>query len=305
MTGGYVDLQVNGYGGVDFNRDGLTAGDLHRACRLLREHGTARVLATVITERLPVMCDRLARLRTLREQDALARDVIAGFHVEGPFLNETPGFRGAHPADAVVPATEDAADRLVEAGGGLVRLVTLAPERDAGLRVTRRLVGQGVRVAAGHCDPSLDQLRAAADAGLSLFTHLGNGCPMQTNRHDNVVQRVLSLSHRITPCFIADGVHVPLFALGNYLKVAGFDRCVVVTDCMAAAGLGPGKYTLSRWEVVVGDDLAARAPDGSHLVGSAMTMPQNAANLSAGLGLSGADVRRLLVTNPARILDAP
>ncbi|MDB5327268.1 MAG: N-acetylglucosamine 6-phosphate deacetylase, partial [Phycisphaerales bacterium] len=196
----------------------------------------------------------------------------------------------------------ESAKQLLDAAGGMTRLVTLAPERDARSAVIRYLVDQNVAVAAGHCDPTLDELNAACDAGLSLFTHLGNGCPMQMARHDNIIQRALSLSDRLTLCFIADGVHVPLFALKNYLRVAGLDRCLVVTDAIAAAGLGPGRYTLSRWEVNVGSDLAARAPDGSHLVGSAMTMAQNSANLANGVGLSADDVHRLLVANPARIL---
>ena len=295
----YFDIQVNGYGGVDFNVDDLSPDSLHEACAALARDGVAGCLATFITEHAPRMASRIARLVALRERDDVARRVIAGLHVEGPFLNEQPGYRGAHPADAIVPADVDVAARLIDAGGGLIRLTTLAPERDAGLAVTRWLAARGVAVAAGHCDPTLDELRAALDAGLTLFTHLGNACPMALPRHDNVIQRALSLSDRLTCCFIADGVHVPTFALKNYLKVAGVDRCCVVTDAMSAAGLGPGRYRLSRWEVIVGDDLAARAPDGSHLIGSAMTMPQNAANLRA-IGLDEVDVRALLVDNPRR-----
>ena len=274
---------------------------MHAACVALRRDGVGGVLATIITEHVPTMCARLRRLAELRTADELATQLIAGFHVEGPFLNETPGYRGAHPVDAIRPADLDVAKRLIDAGDGLVRLVTLAPERDAGLRVTSWLASQNIKVAAGHCDPSLDELQASLDAGLTLFTHLGNGCPMQLPRHDNIIQRALSFSDRLTCCFIADGVHVPMFALRNYLKAAGLDRCCVVTDAISAAGLGPGKYRLSRWEVVVGDDLAARAPDGSHLVGSAMTMPQNRANLLK-LGLTDGDCNALLVDNPRRAM---
>jgi N-acetylglucosamine-6-phosphate deacetylase len=295
---GYVDLQVNGYAGVDFNVDDLSADALHLACERMRADGVANALATIITEHVPVMCARIARLATLRAADPLVAAMIPAIHVEGPFINESPGYRGAHPADAIRPADLDAAKQLVDAGDGLVRLVTLAPERDADLRVTRWLTGHNVRVAAGHCDPSLDQLTAAIDAGLSLFTHLGNGCPMQLPRHDNIVQRALSLSDRLWHCFIADGVHVPPMALRNYLRCAGVDRCVIVSDAMAAAGLGPGRYRLSRWDVVVGDDLAARAPDGSHLVGAAMSVRQNVAVLTGRLGLTAAQCRVLTVDNP-------
>ena len=298
---GYFDLQVNGYAGVDFNGDDLTADGLNAACIALDRHGVGGILATIITEDIPRMCARLRRVVALREENELARRIIAGLHVEGPFLNETPGYRGAHPVDAIRPAGLDAAKELIDAGAGLVRLMTLAPERDHGQQVTSWLASQQIAVSAGHCDPTLDELHAAIDAGLTLFTHLGNGCPMQLPRHDNIIQRALSLSDRLTCCFIADGVHVPMFALRNYLRCAGVDRCCIVTDAMSAAGLGPGRYRLSRWEVVVGDDFAARAPDGSHLVGSAMTMPQNLANLKR-LGLSEAECHALLVSNPLRVL---
>lgn len=299
---GYVDLQVNGYGGVDFNQDDLSAEALHRACQRLEADGVQGILATIITDHVDAMVARLKRLVSLRAADPLAGRLITGLHIEGPFLNETPGYRGAHPADAIRPGDPDAAQRLLAAGGGLVRLFTLAPERDPGLRVTRLLTGAGVAISAGHTDATRDELRAATDAGLSLFTHLGNGCPQQMPRHDNIIQRALSLADRLTLCFIADGVHVPFFALGNYLRCAGIDRCLIVTDAMAAAGLGAGTYRLGRWEVSVGDDLAAWAPDRSHLVGSAGTMARSERNLRQHLGLSAGDCDRLLRDNPRHIL---
>jgi N-acetylglucosamine-6-phosphate deacetylase len=300
MSGGtgYFDLQVNGYGGVDFNKEGLTAEELHRACVRLEADGVEGFLATIITEQLDLMCGRLAALAALRERDPLAKRLIAGLHVEGPFINEADGYRGAHPRDAVRPAGVDAMSRLLDAAGGLTRIVTLAPERDANFAVTRLLSAHGIVVSAGHCDPTLDQLRAAIDAGVTMFTHLGNGCPMQMHRHDNIVQRVLSLTERLWLCFIADGAHVPFVALGNYLRLAGPDRCIVVTDCTAPAGLGPGRYTLGRWDITIGDDMVPWAPDRSHLLGAAITMKQSAGNLREQLHLPEPVVRRLSGENP-------
>jgi N-acetylglucosamine-6-phosphate deacetylase len=300
----YFDLQVNGYAGVDFNKDDLTADELHRACRQLADDGVGGFLATIITEQLDAMCRRLAKLAQLREADPLAKQLIAGLHIEGPFINETDGYRGAHPRDAVLPGHVDAMKRLLDAASGLTRLVTLAPERDPGLQLTRMLAGRGIVVSAGHCNPSLDELRAAIDNGLSMFTHLGNGCPMQMHRHDNIIQRALSLAGQLWLCFIADGAHVPFVALGNYLRLAGYDRCVVVTDCIAPGGLGPGRYSLGRWDLVVGEDMVPRSPDRSHFVGSAITMKQTEANLRQHLGLSDDAVRALISRNPQAALSA-
>ena len=301
MTG-YVDIQLNGCYGVDFNDNAMTVEAFHTACVRLRKAGVRAFLPTIITASMDDMCVRLANLAHCVAADPLARAMAPGFHVEGPLINPLAGWRGAHPEQHIRPATPEAAQRLVEAGGGNVRLFTLAPECDAGFATTRWLVSQGVKVAAGHCNPSLDQLQAAADAGLSLFTHLGNGCPIQFHRHDNIVQRALSLRDRLTLCFIADGVHIPLFALANYLALVGADRAVVVTDGVDLAGLGPGRYRLiTGAEVEVGADLAVWSPDHSHLCGSALTMPQIDANLHT-LGYGEKAIRRMARENPLRAL---
>jgi N-acetylglucosamine-6-phosphate deacetylase len=133
-----------------------------------------------------------------------------------------------------------------------------------------------------------------------MVTHVGNGCPsVGMHRHDNIIQRALFLRDRLWLCFIADGVHVPVFALKNYLELAG-DHAVVVTDAIAPAGLGPGRYQFARWDLLIGQDMVARSPDGSHFVGSAITMRQNHANLREKLGLSEGRCRQLLVENPRR-----
>jgi N-acetylglucosamine-6-phosphate deacetylase len=299
---GYVDLQVNGYAGVDFNKEGLTDAELHHACAQLEADGVDGFLATIITEDVERMCGRLATLARLRAHDPLAARLMVGLHIEGPFINEAEGFRGAHSRDAIRPADVDAMSRLLEAACGLTRIVTLAPERDPGGRVTRMVAEQGIVVSAGHSDATLDQLHEAMDAGLSMFTHVGNGCPMQTHRHDNIVQRVLSLADRLWLSFIADGAHVPFVALGNYLRLAGAERCIVVTDAIAPAGLGPGRYTLGRWDIVLGEDMVPRSPDGSHFIGSAVTMRQSANNLRDALHLPEPAVRQLTVDNPRKVL---
>jgi N-acetylglucosamine-6-phosphate deacetylase len=294
----YFDLQVNGYAGVDFNADSLDPEHVAKVCRRLREDGAEGVLATVITDDVEAMCRRLHNIRRAREQSPLVAEVICGVHIEGPFLNEQTGYVGAHPPAAVRPSDPAIMHRLLDAAGGAVRIVTLAPERDQELRVTRMLADRGVTVSAGHCNPTIDELRAAVDAGLSMFTHLGNGCPLLLDRHDNIIQRVLSLHDQLWIGFIADGVHVPFPALGNYLRAAGLERTFVVSDAIQAAGLGPGTYQLAAQRVSVDDSLATWSADRSHLVGSACTMSIAAENLRQRLGLSDDDVDRLTRRNP-------
>ncbi len=290
---GYFDLQVNGYAGVDFNGDTLEV-----VCLRLASQGVDGILATVITDSLPLMEARLRRLARMARQSAVAGRMIRGIHIEGPFINPQEGYRGAHPADAVRPADLSAMERLLEAADGLTRLVTLAPEFDPGFGVTRTLARRGIVVSAGHTDASRDCLAAAIDAGLTMFTHLGNGCPGTMPRHDNIIQRALSLRDQLWLCFIADGAHIPFFALGNYLRMADPDRVIVVTDAMVAADLGPGTYRFGRWELEIGADRIARAPGGGHLVGSTASMQESFRNLTEHLGMTDKDARKLLEWNP-------
>jgi N-acetylglucosamine-6-phosphate deacetylase len=302
---GFFDLQVNGYAGVDFNSEisgPESVAAMEAVCLRLEQQNVEGILATVITDTVPVMTARLQRLAELRRQSPAMQRIVRGIHVEGPFINPAPGYRGAHPVDAITPTDTTAMQQFLDAADGMIKLVTLAPEGDPGMRVTRMLADQGVVVSAGHTDASLDDLKRAIDAGLTMFTHLGNGCPATMARHDNIIQRALSLRDKLWLCFIADGAHIPYFVLRNYLDLTGLDRTIVVTDCIVAADLGPGRFTFGRWDLNIGEDLVARAPDNSHLVGSTVTMPQSLINLTTHLGLSATDAHTLLEHNPKRAM---
>src|SRR2546423_7174019 len=140
---GYVDLQVNGYADVDFNAGELSAERVAAVCQRLRDEGVAGILATVITADVDAMCRRLANICQVRQLDRAIADMICGIHIEGPFLNEETGYIGAHPKEFARHADVETAKRLVDAAGGLAKIVTLAPERDDKARVTKWLAEQG------------------------------------------------------------------------------------------------------------------------------------------------------------------
>lgn len=296
-----IDLQVNGYAGTDFCSHNLTAEELHTGCEALIKDGFDGILATLITDSVENLADKLTNLVKLRDQDDLAKQVIWGFHIEGPFLNPEPGYIGAHEPQYVSKANVEDAKRILDAGNGLVQLMTLAPEQDAGGKTTKFLAEQGVRVAAGHCNPSLGELETSIDSGLSMVTHFGNGCPVDLPRHDNVLQRFLHFRNRLHFSFIPDGAHVPYFALRNYIDLIGIDRITMTTDAIAAAGLGPGLHKLSGIEVEVDEQGIARRPGSPNLAGSTITFPKMIKALQEGLGLSEPDCEMVLSTNP-RIL---
>ncbi len=298
----YFDLQVNGYAGVDFNQNDLSPEDLHNACVKLKEDGIQGILATIITASPRDMMKRLQNLTQLLEQDKLVKEIIYGFHIEGPFLNKESGYRGAHPVELIKPADMELLKQLIDAGNGLTKIVTLAPEIDKDFKMIKMLVSEGITVSAGHCNPDMDELEGAIDFGLSMFTHLGNGCPANLDRHDNIIQRVLSFKDQLWLCFIADGVHIPFFVLKNYLDLVGYEKTIIVTDAMAAASASPGKYNLSGLQLEVGDDCIVREPGKPNFAGSATTMKQSQSNLMKYLGLNEEQCKSLTNENPMKAI---
>ena len=299
---GFFDLQVNGYAGLDFNSDSYSHDDLKQLCQRLKNDGVSKILATVITAPIPEMVVRISRIAKFVDEDREIAEIIPGIHIEGPFISAFSGYVGAHPVAAVRPATIDTAKLLVDAGLGHVKLMTLAPESDDDCQVTRWLSDNKVIVAGGHSDASLDCLRKAIDAGLRLFTHLGNGCPPTLPRHDNIIQRVLSLADRLAISFIADGHHVPRFALKNYLSIVPAENVIIVTDAISAAGLGPGRYQLGSQTVEVDEAGAAWSSDRTHFAGSAATMP-TMVDVLKSIGVGSELIKRWTCQNPAYVMD--
>ncbi|MCA9265497.1 MAG: N-acetylglucosamine-6-phosphate deacetylase [Planctomycetales bacterium] len=299
---GYWDLQVNGYAGVDFNQDDLRLDDLEKSCEQMRADGVAGFLATIITDDVDVMCGRLETLAKHHRASSLVAQMLLGLHIEGPFISSVPGYVGAHPQQHARTAEPELARKLLDSAGGLTRIVTLAPECDPGMKATRLLADAGVCVSAGHCNPSLDELRAAIDAGLRMFTHLGNGCPSQMARHDNIIQRVLYLAEHLWIGLIGDGIHLPYFVLENLLRCAGMDRCFLVSDAISAAGCGPGRYTIGGQEVCVDENLATWDAAQEHLFGSACPLKLAIARLQSAVDIDAASIATLVSTNPRRAI---
>lgn len=303
MGNKYFDIQVNGYAGVDFNQNNLTIENLKHSCQKLEEDGVEGIFAAIITADLSDMVLRIKQLVHLREHDSVTSKIIKGIHIEGPFINSTIGFRGAHPEKYILTPDVEVMKKLVDAGEGLVRIVTLAPEMDSNNKVTKYLKSQNIIVSAGHCDPTLDQLKSAINAGLSMFTHLGNGCPQELLRHDNIIQRVLSLKNDLWICFIADGIHIPFYVLKNYIEIAGIKNVIITTDAMAAAGAKAGRYTISNIELEVGEDRVVREHGKDNFAGSAIDMKSSYINLAEKVGLTIEESQQLTYFNPMKVFN--
>lgn len=285
----FFDLQVNGFAGIDFQQENLAPDDLRRAMLGLSAHGTERILLTLITDEIHRLCRKLERLERLREQTADGACQIAGYHLEGPWLRAEPGYCGAHDAGKMCAPTVRDFDRLFQAANGRVRLITLAPECPGSCEVIAHAVRHEVRIAVGHSNASDAEIDRAIAAGLRLCTHLGNGVPQMLHRHDNIVQRLLARDE-LTAVFIPDGVHVPPAVLKNFVRAKPRGKILFTTDCMSAAGAGPGRYRLGDVVTEVGDDGVVRQPGESRaFAGSSLTMDAAYRNVREFLGWSEAD----------------
>ncbi len=281
------DPQVNGYAGVDFQQDGLAADDLLRAVRGWHRDGGEAFFLTLITDAFPRLLARLRHLRAVRDAHPELRAAIPGWHVEGPFLSDQPGFAGAHdPACMRDPEPGDFAELRAALGDDPV-LVTLAPERRGALAAIAAARGNGIHVSLGHTNASADLLRDAVAAGATGFTHLGNGCPQQLDRHDNILWRVVE-TPGLRVGLIADGIHVSPSLFRLLHRVLPADRLYLTTDAMAAAGAPPGEFTIGRLRVQVGEDGIVRQPGKTNFAGSSASPHQLAARAAAMLGEGGA-----------------
>lgn len=297
---GLFDLQVNGFAGVDFQGP-TDAARVRHACEKLHDHGVTRILATFITDTPAAITRKLEAFEGFRREDAVIRATIAGYHLEGPYLSADPGYRGAHRGELMKDPAITEFSRWQSAAGGAIRLITLAPERRGADEFIAAVTARGVRVSLGHTNADERAIDAAVRAGATLCTHLGNGCPADLPRHDNIIQRLLARDE-LTACFVPDGVHLPPFAFRNLVRAKPPGKVVLTTDAMAAAGAPPGRYTLGALEMEVGADRVVRLPGTKNFAGSALTLDTGVANAAAWLGLTLDAARELASAVPERLL---
>ncbi len=287
---GFVDIHVHGGGRASYQSGdqdaAVVAADVHR------RHGTTTTMASLVTGSTDDLVAAVASLAELVDDG-----VLAGIHMEGPFLS--PARRGAHdPALLAVPEP-GLVDRLLAAGQGAVGMVTLAPELAHALDAIPRFTDAGAIVAIGHTDAGYDETRAAIDAGATVATHLFNAMRPLNHREPGPIPALLE-DERVTIELICDGVHLHPAVVRTAIAAAGVGRVTLVTDAMDAAGAGDGDYRLGGLAVRV-DHGVARLVDGGAIAGSTLTMDR-AFRFVVDAGVSVQDAVRMASTTPARLL---
>lgn len=297
---GFVDLQVNGFRGVDFSAPDLDEDSAAAALRGLVADGTAILLPTLITSPEEVYARNLPLLADLCRRREFAPHVL-GFHLEGPFLCPRDGVIGAHNPAWTRPGDLRLLERLQDWAGGLVRLLTVAPEVPGAVALVTGARRLGMTVALGHHLGTADEIDAAVRAGATGLTHLGNGLPHRIDRHRNPLIDGLA-DQRLAACVIGDGHHLPWNLLSVILRAKGIERCALVSDASSLAGMEPGTYPCFGATACLTPEGRLYNPDTGYLMGSALTIRGVVNATRRALSLTDADIHRLAVENPLRLI---
>ncbi len=299
---GLVDLQVNGYGGLDLNGPDLSIELIAELTARLAALGTTTFLPTVITASEAAITRALAIIAEARRKLPRVAAAIPAVHVEGPHISPVDGARGAHPLDQVRPPDADEFARWQQACDGLVGMVTLSPEYAEAPAYIAALARQRILLSLGHMAATADQVRAAVEAGARLSTHLGNGAAATLPRHPNFIWAQLA-DDRLTASFIADGHHLPADTFTAMLRAKGLDRAVLVSDSVALAGMPPGLYDQPiGGQVEVMDNGRICVAGTPYLAGAGRPLAAEVGIAMTMAGLSLADALALATRNPGRFV---
>lgn len=302
---GLVDLQLNGYAGFDFNAPAAewSAERLLHVRDALARRGVAVALPTLITDDAERLVARARAYRSVVEASPELAAAFPGLHVEGPFISAMDGPRGAHPREhcRAPSSLRNLFPRLLEASGGRIAILTLAPELEGARELISAATAAGVRVAIGHTSATEGELNAAVESGAVISTHLGNGSHQALPRHANYIQVQLA-DDRLAASFIADGHHLPWYALKNFLRAKGTERSILVTDAIAAADAPRGRYWVGGQEVEVSEELRVSKRGEPNLAGSALTLDRAVVNVALHCGVPFAEAWAMASSRPAALL---
>ncbi len=288
---GFVDVHVHGGGGASY-----TTGDPEEARRVVefhRAHGTTTTVASLVTASVADLERSVAALAHLVEDG-----LLAGLHLEGPYISRARC--GAHDPNLLRAPDPGEVGRLLDAGRGTIRMVTIAPELPGGLDVIRQLADAGVLAAIGHTDATYAQTRAAIEAGATVATHLFNGMRGMHHREPGPVTAAMA-DAGVTVEIINDGVHLHPAVIGIVFDAVGADRIALITDAMSAAGMSDGVYQLGSLAVRVRDGVV-RLADGGSLAGSTLTMDGAFRRAVREIGVPVEQASRAASLTPARLL---
>lgn len=301
----WVDLQINGYGGIDFNSPGLTVEKVKAVTGRLATDGTARYLPTFVTGDPDVVLANIRVIAEARRTDAECKERIAGIHLEGPFISPEPGAVGTHPIEWVRKPDMALFDRYMDAADGAVKLVTVAAETEGMPDFVRDVSAKGIAVSLGHqLAATPEEIEPCIAAGAKAFTHLGNGIPNLINRHNNIIMTALA-EERASVMFIPDGHHLPDPMLKVFFRAVSLNRLIAVSDAQYPAGMPPGEYEVCGAHARLEPDGLLWNPSRNCLVGATAPMAKMMRLMEERVGLSQQELLAIGRDNALRLIGEP
>ena len=298
-----IDIQVNGFAGFDLNVATVTSEDVSAMVRALWRVGTGFLCPTVVTGSFEGVSNSLRAIVGACKVDSLVAHSVLGVHLEGPYISAEDGPRGAHPLEHVREPDWDEFQRWQDVAEGQITIVTLAPEKRDAIPFIEKLVASGIVVALGHTDASADDIQAAIDAGAKLSTHLGNGAHALIRRHPNYIWEQLG-ADELWASLIVDGHHLPPAVAKSMIRAKTLDRCLLVSDAVALAGMEPGIYQFAGKSVELTADRCVRLVGTEYLAGSAIELARGIENSVRFAGISFQEAVSLATLQPMRLLNA-
>lgn len=298
-----VDIQVNGFAGFDLNIATVTPENVSAMVRALWRVGTGFLCPTVVTGSFDGISNSIRAIVEACKADSLVAHSILGIHLEGPYISAADGPRGAHPLEHVREPNWDEFQRWQDIAEEQISIVTLAPEKKGAIPFIEKLVANGIVVALGHTAASADDIQAAIDAGARLSTHLGNGAHALIRRHPNYIWEQLG-ADELWASLIVDGHHLPSTVAKSMMRAKTLDRCILVSDAVALAGMKPGLYQFAGKSVELTAERCVRLVGTEYLAGSAIELARGIENSVRFAGISLEEAVSLATLQPMCLLNA-
>ena len=297
---GLIDIQINGYVGVDFSGPELSVEGIRKATKALWKAGVTSYFPTIITSDVDRIKKNMAILAKAKEDPEIGKS-IPGFHLEGPYISPVQGFRGAHLAKYIKLPDWEEFQEMQRAANYQIKVITLAPELEGAIPFIRQCVSSGVVVSLGHHNGSSSDILKAVEAGARMATHLGNGCANQIDRHHNPIWPQLS-NDRLTASFIVDGFHLTKEEVRSFYKAKGVDNSILVSDALDLAGLPPGEYTRGERTLILTPDVV-KLPKEDVLAGAASPISKCVGVMIDFTQCSLQQAIQMASSNPAKMFD--
>ncbi|MBD3182235.1 amidohydrolase family protein [Candidatus Poribacteria bacterium] len=296
-----MDIQINGFGGYNFNGVEVSPEAVKEIVRLQWSYGIASICPTVTTNSHENIINSLKCINQACSDKQIANS-IAGIHMEGPYISKEDGPRGAHPLEHVRDPDWDEFCKFQEAADGGICIFSLAPEKKGAVSFVEKLADSGVIPGIAHTNATGEEIDAIVKAGARLSTHLGNGSHALIPRHPNYIWEQLA-NDDLMASFISDGHHLPPSVVKCMFRCKELERTILVSDAVSYAGMPSGRYEGKTRSVEVSENGRVSLADTPYLAGAGLGLTSCVSNFSKFTDASLADAIHAASGNPARLLD--